>query len=182
MLQRLLIILTFFFSTTCAEAQGLQSFDYYIAHPGISQEAKDYYYGRFNINTSEQTSTILDSVFTRNEDTRPFYIYLVGKMLPEAESSLLKEINIVCRYVAEQHPADLVGVLFADEGMVPARYKNLWADRVAVELRVTCDYELMDCFKNSRITALNHYTGTGKNKLEILYNLIRRDMNLFQQH
>lgn len=181
MLQKALFFIVFFSSGLLVQAQGLQSFNYYLSHPQVSQDAKDYYAGQFNINTSERVYSVLDSAFTQNSITRPFYIYLISKMIPEAENSLLAEINIICKYLTEKHPADLVSVLFADK-QVDDKYKSLWAARLSIEIRIACNYDLLSCFKESRNTALENFHSTGKNRLEILYNMVRKDMNLFQQH
>lgn len=175
------VIFCVFFGA-CVHAQGLRSFDYYFSHAAVSADAKEYYAGLFDINASGKTYSILDSAFTGNNDTRPFYIYLVCRMLPEAEPELLKEINIVCRYLTEHHPSDVASVLFAGKNYVDDKYKGLWVHRVGVEIRVTCNNDLLTCFKDSRNRALQNFKEGSKNRLEALYNLIRRDMNLFQQH
>lgn len=181
MVQKASIILLLSCINVCAFAQGLRSFDYYFGHPSVSQGAKEYYANMFDVNASNKTYSILDSAFTENNDTRHFYIYLICKMLPEASPQLLKEINVVCKYLIENHPGDVTDVLFAGKSYVSDRYKILWAHRVAVELRVTCNAELLSCFKESRNNALQHFHGSEKPRLEALYNLVRRDMNLFQQ-
>lgn len=167
-------------SSYCATAQYMQSPDFYISHSAVSQDAKDYYTGVFDIN-SDRIYGILDSVFTDNATTRPFYILLACRMLTEAKGDLVIELNIICRYVAELHPTSLASVIFAKNASVRGEYKDLWAERMAVELRISCNADLMNCFKTSRLTALQNCDAQLKNKVEVFYNMVRKELNLFQQ-
>lgn len=182
MVQRILPALMMVCFCVSVNAQKLQNFDYYFAHPDVSQDAKEYYANMFDLNSSNKTYSILDSAFTDNNDTRPFYVYLICKMLPEASPELLKEINIVCRFLTEERPGDVTAVLFAGSNFVKQQYRHLWAHRLGVEIRVTCGEDLMQCFKKSRTTALEHFNADNKSRLEAVYNMTRKELNLFQQH
>lgn len=181
MAQKTFLVLLLSFCSISGFSQGLQNFDYYYAHPAVSQDAKEYYARLFNINSSNKTYSIMDSVYTNNDDTRPFYVYLVCRMLKEAEGGLLTELNIVCRQIAELYPSTLIPVLYAGKNYVDEDIKDLWASRMSVEVRITCNNDLMSCFKKSRRLALQNCESRYKGKLEILYNTVRKDLNLFQQ-
>ncbi len=163
-------------------AQPLKDPAFYYAHPAVSQDAKDLYSKVFDVNSSPKSYSILDSAFTQNDDTRPFYIYLVCVMLSKAEGELRAELNIICRYLAEQRPDDLTDVLFSRSSLISSSFKEEWAHRVSVELRITCSTDPMFCFKKSRNEALSNCDVAHKSKLELLYNYVRRDMKLFQQN
>lgn len=180
MVQKIIFAIVFFMAGYCCNAQQLQDAQYYLSHADVSQDAKDYYRQGFVAADAQKAYSVLDSIFTENDSTRPFYVLLAGRMLTEANGELLAELNIVCRYVAELHPGTLVAVLFADAGKVPANYRQLWAQRMAVEIRISCTGDLVKCFKQSRSAALQHCTEDSKGRLEVLYNLIRKDLNLFQ--
>ena len=102
-------------------------------------------------------------------------------VLGEADDKMLSELSIICRYVVEIHPATLMAVLYAGRNYVDDKYKAIWANRISTEIRVTCDQDLMDCYKLSRTTAIQACTETQKQRLEVLYNMVRKDLNLFQQ-
>ena len=145
-------LLFILFSTVCPflYAQELKNFDFYYSHPQVSQEAKEYYAGLYSVNNSEKAYTVMDSAFTQNDETRPFYIYLVCRMLGEADENMMSEISIICHYVAEIHPTTLMAVLHAGPNFVPDKYKEIWANRISTEIRVTCERDLMECYKLSR--------------------------------
>ncbi|MCB0696217.1 MAG: hypothetical protein KDC07_02565 [Chitinophagaceae bacterium] len=181
MIHKVFLVLCFTFMAYCGSAQGLQNFDFYYGHSQVSQEAKEYYAHLFDVNSSNKAYSILDSVFTQNDETRPFYIFLICRMLKEARGEMLIELNIICRHAAEMYPNSLIPVLYAGKNYVDEDVKDLWASRMATEIRVTCNGELMNCFKDSRSTALQHCDTYNKGRLESLYNFIRKDLNLFQQ-
>ncbi len=176
-----LLTILFCISSPFLYAQELKNFDFYYSHPQVSQEAKEYYAGMYSVNSSEKAYNVMDSAFTQNDETRPFYIYLVCKMLGEADDKMLSDLSIICRYVAEIHPTTLMAVLYAGRNYVEDKYKTIWAKRISTEIRVACDQDLMDCFKLSRTTAIQACTETQKQRLEVLYNMVRKDLNLFQQ-
>lgn len=179
---RVFFILLCSWSAAQAFAQPLKDPAYYYAHKALSQDARDMYAKTFDINTSPKSYSIIDSTFTQNDETRPFYIYLVCTMLDKAEGELRAELNVICRYLIEQRPNDLTDVLFSSFSLVKSSYKEEWAHRVGVELRITCGSDPMFCFKKSRNDALSSCDAAHKSKLELMYNYIRRDMKLFQQN
>lgn len=181
MLLRALLVILCCASSPFLFAQELKNFDFYYSHPQVSQEAKEYYAGLFSVNNNEKAYSVMDSVFTQNDATRPFYIYLVCKMLDEADENMMADLSIICRYVVEIHPTALMAVLHAGRNYVDDKYRAIWAKRISTELRVTCDQELMDCFKISRNAAIQACAENQKQRLETLYNMVRKDLNLFQQ-
>ena len=79
-----------------AMAQKLNSMSYYTTHPKVSKAAKDFYkklpkYRKNHtlyINDPQRgdiTSSIIDSIFTSNNQTRPFYLYLLNQNMDLAE-------------------------------------------------------------------------------------------------
>lgn len=156
-----------------------QTPDFFLQHTDVSQAAKDIYIEGLNSTNADKAYSVMDSVFTDNEATRPFYILVVSRMLSEADIAMKSELNIVCRYVTEYYPSALVSVLFGAKNQTNDELQEQWANSVAVEIRVNCHGDLLGCFKQSRNAALEHCPDVDKQRLELLYNMVRRDMNLF---
>jgi len=51
---------------------------------------------------------------------------------------------------------------------------------MASEIRASCTSDLMGCFRKSRSEALQHCSEADKMNLEMLYNMVRKNLNLFQ--
>lgn len=129
----------------------------------------------------EKALETADSMFTQNDETRPFYILLTTRMLKTAKGDLSKQLTIICRHFAEQRPSDLAAFLYQKNSLVDKHFSDYWAHRISVDIRVMCETDLLTCFKQSRNIALSNCTEAYKPKMEVVYNKVRRSLNLFQQ-
>lgn len=178
MVQRIFYISLFLLMSFSVSAQELKDFNFYYAHPKVSADAKDAYARLFDINASERSYSIIDSAFTKNDETRLFYIYLIAQMLPQAEGDLRATLNIITRNLMERYPASVLAVLFVSNDRNIVQLREQWAHRMGVEIRITCESAPVNCFKKSRTTALANCNTQKKQQLEILYNMVRNDMNI----
>lgn len=163
-----------------ASSQPFKYVSYYLQHPQVSKDAIDYYTGDLTVSDPDRVMSIVDSMFTKNDDTRPFYILLTSMMLSQAKGDLRKQLNISCRHFAEQNPGALATFLFTKQAMVLPSYKRQWAYRIAVDIRLICSDDIFDCFKASRNIAIANCDEDSKSKMEVLYSYIRKELNLFQ--
>ncbi len=179
MLYRVTFVLIFCVCGFCGYAQELQPPQFYLSRADVSRDAKDYYTEGLNKTNLHKAYSVLDSVFTDNDVTRPFYILMACHMLSQAEGELLEELKIISRFTAELQPGSLGQVLFSREKAYSG-YKFQWAKAMASEIRTSCTSDLMACFRKSRSEALQHCNAGDKMHLETLYNMVRKDLNLFQ--
>ncbi|MEZ5017208.1 MAG: hypothetical protein R2800_09160 [Flavipsychrobacter sp.] len=177
-LVKIFVLLMF---SIASQAQELKPISFYLQHSGVSEDAIEFYTGRLTTKNIDKALETADSMFTDNNETRPFYILLTTRMLKTARGDLSKQLTVVCRHFAEQHPSDLAAFLYQKNHLVSSRFSDYWAYRIAVDIRVICDGDLMTCFKQSRNIALSNCVDKYKPKMEVLYNLVRRNLNLFQQ-
>lgn len=172
-----------FLVTTCftASSQQLNTVRFYLQHTEISEDAIEFYTGRSTVKNQEKALAVVDSMFTENNETRPFYLLLVSRMSLVAKGALNKQITMSCRHFAEQHPSDLAAFLYQKHLLMDSRFVDEWAHKISVDIRVMCDEDLLSCFKQSRNIALANCNEDYKPKIEVLYNSVRQRLNLFQQ-
>src|SRR6185295_13498172 len=101
----LLILLLLVCSVTRGQMPGNVSF--YLQTVQIPDVAKRYYNGEFVANDNDTTFSIIDSIETKNNLTRPFYLLLVSKMIKENNGSLSEALFQSCEVFFEKHPDDL---------------------------------------------------------------------------
>ncbi len=178
---RLLYMLLFLFVSVSVQAQTLKTVSYYLQHRGVSEDAIEFYTGRLTVKDIDKALDVADSMFTRNDETRPFYMLLVSRMLGQAKGELRQQLNVTCRHFVEQHPSELVAFLFQKHHLVSSSFIDRWAYRVSVDIRVMCNEDLLSCLKQSRNIALSNCDEKYKAKIEVLYNNVRKQLNLFQQ-
>jgi hypothetical protein len=142
---------------------------FYLDNKQISKTAKDFYNGEFKASDDTRTFSILDSLRTRNNLTRPFYIYLVSKMLDKADGTMSEELGNKCKEFVEQYPDHLIDFLYSDNPMVDKRFIDNWAKAIAEEFMIECEEQEKQCIKKSMQTTLTKIKLDNKTKLTNLY-------------
>ena len=178
---RVINIFVFLMASLLAQGQALKPVNFYLQHSGVSENAIDFYTGRLSVMDADKAMEIADSMFTENDETRPFYILLTTRMLKVSRGKLSKQLTIISRHFAEQHPSELSAFLYQKNSLISRDFPDYWAYRLSVDIRVMCEYELLTCFKESRNVALKNCSEKYKPQIEILYNIVRHQLNLFQQ-
>ncbi|OSZ82033.1 hypothetical protein CAP35_01820 [Chitinophagaceae bacterium IBVUCB1] len=160
-----------------AHAQELKPTVYYMGLPNVSKAAKDIHVGTVKPADDDIMSSIMDSMSTENDDTRPFYIFLVSKTLFLTKDKELKQsLGNACRRYIQNRPDDVVLLLFSKT--VKPVYKEAWAKAIADDIDANCETTLKECFRQSRLLALEMCNTDNKDKLEIIYNQIRAHLQL----
>lgn len=159
---------------TGTNAQQLKETSYYMQLPNVSQAAKDYHSGTMAAGDNDRTYSIADSMNTEEVDTRPFYIYLVSKMLLNANKQFINNMSTACRHFIQNDPDALVGLLFS-KGVKPD-YRNAWARAIATDIYISCKTSPMLCFKTARSLSLERCSEPNKEKLEVIFNMVRTQL------
>lgn len=130
-----LLIIPFLLVYSGIYAQPLKPLSFYARNPKVSKEAKLFfkkipgyqkkpgsYYSDPRI--EELTSSVLDSVFTENAETRPFYIYLMNKNSQLTDGALMMS-SIIAQYkLLQTNPAVFFQYMLDN----PAEKKKYFAD------------------------------------------------------
>ncbi|MBN9485298.1 MAG: hypothetical protein BGO70_02455 [Bacteroidetes bacterium 43-93] len=168
---RLIVICILCLSVAVVDAQALKPTAYYMGLPTVSQAAKDYHAGTVPAGDNDRTYSIADSMSTLNNDTRPFYIFLVSKMLLTANRQLSIGLGRTCRDFLQRNPDAVVGLLFSTS--VKPAYKYQWARVIALDIMTACPGDKMKCMKTSRLLALQHCREQNEEGLETIYSAVR---------
>jgi hypothetical protein len=70
------------------QAQAPRDIAYYLNSQTSSKSAIDYCNGKYNPTDDTTALSILDCLKTRDNSARPFYIYLVSKMMKKPDRAL----------------------------------------------------------------------------------------------
>jgi len=160
--------------------QELKPTLFYMNLPEVSQIAKDIHSGRIQASDNAPIYTIADSMSTENNKTRPFYIFLVSKMLLNSQDEKLKDnLGGYCRRIMQNKPDPVVTLLFSKS--VKPEYKDEWEKAISKNIAASCDKILLDCFKTTRLLSLEVSNNANKDKVEAIFNSVRSNLNL-QRH
>jgi hypothetical protein len=146
---------------------------YYLNSIQISKTAKDFYYGKFKASDDIKTFSIIDSLNTKNNFTRPFYIFLVSKIIDNSDGALSESLSTSCKNFIELHPDFLIDFLFSKNKIVEKRFTEKWAKQIAEEVIIDCEEKDMKCIKKSFQQALLKSRMDNKMKLADFYQKIK---------
>jgi hypothetical protein len=128
-MKAILFILSVLFAAH-AGAQPLTDINRYLNNPKIHAGAKDYYNEVRKAGVDSFTTRIADSLQTRNNSTRPFYMLLVSRMLMYADAGLATMLFDDCFKVLEKRPNELLEFLYNSNNLVYTEYRNYWAGAI----------------------------------------------------
>lgn len=144
-----IVFIGLFFLTVNVFAQSPKDIRFYLNDINISKTAKAYYNGQFKVDDGRKTFSILDSLNTRNNDTRPFYLFLVSKMMNEADGALSEGLGNSIKEYFETRPDNVLDFLFSNSKIVTTQFKNNWANVIAGEFMIICEDNEKVCIKKS---------------------------------
>ncbi len=64
---------------------------YYLNHEDVGSIAKSFYSGQLGIGDNEETKGIIDSIFTDDEETLPFFLYNFNRLLAIADKTTVED-------------------------------------------------------------------------------------------
>jgi hypothetical protein len=105
--------------------------DFYLSHKGIDPNSKLLYEGKWEASDDDHTFAMLDSVMTRNVETRPFYFYLFNRVMKIADGALAEYVGMICARYFHQYPCEFMAM------QADATYDvdvSRWAEFIALEL------------------------------------------------
>jgi len=124
----LVLIITGLFLSALVNAQPLGDINKYLQNPKIHEGAKQYYNDERKAGVDSFTERIADSLKTKNNGTRPFYLLLVSKMFLYADAGLANMLFDDSYDMLEKRPNELIEFLYCNSKFVQSDFKKYWAN------------------------------------------------------
>jgi hypothetical protein len=172
-MKTVLLILVFIAVSHNLNAQGLKPVDVYLKSKDVSQVAKDYYNKKFKVGDNDSTFSITDSLNTKNNVTRPFYIYLTTRMLYHSDGALFEGLGVYCKEFIETHPNQLATYIVSLPKLQKERTIDAWAMCVASEFYIACAPKERECIDESFNDAIKKCSTASISVFKDVYCLIR---------
>jgi len=167
----LVIIIAIMLSGLSASSQPMGTISGYLKNPMVSQNAKDYYRHKFKVSDTVKTLSIIDSINTGNSTTRPFYLFLVCKMLQQPQYAPIEKLRTSIKNYTEQNPNYVLE--FLKSKTIPKEYSVNWANSIGEELQLNCDSTKVNCIDSSLNRAAINCKPNNKHQLAKLYKIAR---------
>ena len=141
----------------------------------IPKTAKDLYHRKFIPIDDERTFSIFDSLETKNNITRPFYILLVTQILENADGALSEAAGVRCRSFIENYPNYLLEFLFLNKKPIKIEFVNRWANQVSMEFSIDCENDCRNCASKSYERAKRNCNAKDLENLKYIYSIIKNN-------
>ncbi len=171
-------IFIFWLITTKVYGQELLEVKYYLDNKKIPKLAKDFYNGKVKPADDTNTFSIIDSLNTKNHQTRPFYILVVSKMLDKADGALSESLGVSCKKFIESNPDFLIAFLYSKNSVVTSNFIDNWANEIAGDFMIGCEGKEKSCIEKSERQSLANTKSSNKIRLTKLYKKIKSSWQL----
>ena len=160
----LLIIMTYGTSLVHSQTYDIIDIQFYLSHPKVSKTAKDFYYNKFKASDNDRTFSIFDSLNTKNNVTRPFYIFLCSRIMEKSDGALSEFAGLAAKAFVENHPRTFITFFKRPNNLLATeKYLKIWAVQVAGEIAIECENKekvcLVSTIKKMKLNSL----GTERN-------------------
>jgi hypothetical protein len=110
---------------------GRRPIDFYLSHKAIDSNAKMFYRGEYALYDDDGTFAFLDSLLTRNSETKPFYLFIYNQAMKITDGALAEYMASICRRYFEKYPCEFMANL--SENVSEAERSN-WIGMVGFDL------------------------------------------------
>lgn len=162
----------FLLSGNNVQAQAPGNIKEYLANKEIPKVIIDYYNGKLKPADEINILAALDSLRTKNNELRPFYILVVARMTEKSISAWTEHLGKGCKEFLEFKPDYLIEFLGAENPLVSSAYTDMWMKKVAEEIKRTCEGREKDCATRSYQNAWTRCRASNKATLSLLYKKI----------
>ena len=104
---------------------------FYLDHEGINSVAKRFYRGEFAVSDDEQSFSIAGDLMKAPTETRPFYFFVVNRMIDLSDGALSEFLAEFCAAYLKQSSCEFIAW---SEDKTYSVDKNKWAGFVAFTL------------------------------------------------
>ncbi|MEO5643325.1 MAG: hypothetical protein ABIQ40_19675 [Bacteroidia bacterium] len=122
-----------------------QPISFYLAHPQIPVIAKDLYTKKVQISDEERILALMDSVFTTNDETAPFYFLVITQTMEKADGSYSEPLGMMAKEYVETNTMQFLDY-FLNEPLLTAQNSEEWSRNVGYEIMIANESDELNAF------------------------------------
>ncbi len=111
---------------------------YYMEHKQIPQVCKDLFIGKRKPTDDSDVLSLMDSLFTNNNETRPFYFLTLTWTMEEADGAYAEPLGMMAKSFVEKRTQRFIE-LFINESILTKEDLDEWAKSVAGEIQISAE-------------------------------------------
>ncbi len=137
---------------------------FYLTNRQIPQVCKDIFTKKIPVSDDIEVLSLMDSIFTNNKDTGPFYFLTLTQTMEKADGAYAEPLGVMCRKFIETRTKEFFDY-FINEPMLTDQNFSEWAQLVAGEIAISAEgHEKNEADKLIRKMAANSRPGNEKQK------------------
>lgn len=115
-----------------------QPIAFYLAHEHIPQACKDMYTGKRKPSADKEVLALLDSMFTLNDETKPFYFLTITQTMPKADGAYAEALGVMAKSFVETRTREFLNY-HINEALITAKDYDQWIKTVAGEIKICAE-------------------------------------------
>ena len=109
---------------------------FYINHKEIPQVCKELFRNTRQPSDELDVLALLDSVFTSNDKTRPFYFLTITRTMAKADGAYAEPLGMMAKQFVETRTKEFI-TYFRNESLLTDKDFDEWAKKVAGEIEIS---------------------------------------------
>lgn len=115
---------------------------FYLNHPQIPKVAKDIYLKKVPVTAEKNVLALIDSVFSSNDETAPFYFLVITQTMEKADGAYSEPLGMMAKEYVETNTSEFLGY-FLNEPLLTDINFDEWARCVAGEIMIAMEGQEM---------------------------------------
>jgi hypothetical protein len=146
---------------------------FYLAHKQIPQVCKDLYNGKRLPSDEVDILSLLDSVFTSNVETKPFYFLTITRTMEKADGAYAEPLGMMGKQFVEKKTKEFVDY-FLNNLLLTDKDFEEWAKTVAGEIEISADGHEKEELERLRNTMTSNCDNCSNRQSKLISNFLDR--------
>jgi hypothetical protein len=146
---------------------------FYIAHKNIPQVCKDLYTGKRQPADDSDILSLMDSIFTSNKETAPFYFLTLTLTMAKADGAYSEQLGMMAKSFVETRTKEFVSY-FINEPLLTTKNLYNWASFVAGEIEIASERNEKEQLGKLKEKLKANCTGCNAKEMQLLSSFAER--------
>jgi hypothetical protein len=128
---------------------------YYLSHSEIPLVCKEIFLKKRKVSDDNEVLALMDSLFTKNNETRPFYFLTLTRTMEKADGAYAEPLGIMSKKFVENHTKEFFDY-FINEPLLSQNDFKEWALTVIGEIKIVAENNEREEFESLKTIMTNN--------------------------
>ncbi len=146
---------------------------FYLNHKQIPKACKDLYLQKRPPSADNDILALMDSIFTTNKQTRPFYFLTLTRTMKNSDGAYSEPLGIMSKKFVETNTKEFLNY-FLNETAITNAHFDQWAKFVSYEINISAEHYEQQEIQNLKNKMLTHCSSCDQRQKKKLDDFIQR--------